>query len=133
MHYDVAIINPAWIDLLINISEAQGSGCLGVESATYQFDKKRLDFIQEWLLLVSRNCWKDCGPFVEELPQVGAPFMFTMKAQHRGYKPQLVGKLPIAHHYRAFAIDYADYEVFSERASAVLPKLIIDMQNKMKV
>lgn len=133
MHHDVVITNPAWIDLLINISEAQGSGCLGVESAAYQFDKKRLDFIQEWLLLVSRNCWRDCGPFAEELPQVGAPFIFTMRAQHKGYKPQMVGKLQLAHHYKTFAMDYADYERLSEMAMSQLPKLVIDMQKKITV
>lgn len=135
MHHDVVVINPAWIDLLVNISEAQGSGCLGLESATYQFDKKRLDFIQEWCLMVRRDCWKDCGPFIEELPQVGAPFLFTLRAQQKGYKPQLVGKLPIAHHYKAFAMDYSDYERLSEAAMATIPKLILEMQknNKVKV
>jgi GT2 family glycosyltransferase len=132
MHHDVAIINPAWIDLLVNISEAQNSGCLGLESSSYQFDKKRLDFIQEWCLMVRRDCWKDCGPFSEELPQVGAPFIFTIKAKQQGYNPQLMGKLPIAHHYKAFALDYGDYERLSEAAMGTIPKLITEMQkNKL--
>lgn len=130
MHYDVAIINPAWIDLFINIAEAQNSGCVGLETATYQFDKKRIDFIQEWCLLVSKNCWKDCGPWIEELPQLGAPFMFTMRAQQKGYKPQLVGKIPIAHHYRAFSLDYSDFERISEHAMTTIPKLLMEMQKK---
>lgn len=130
MHYDVAIINPAWIDLLVNIAEAQGSGCIGLESATYQFDKRRIDFIQEWCLLVSRDCWRDCGPFIEELPQVGAPFMFTMRAQQKGYHPQLVGRLPIAHHYRAFSLDYSEFERQSEHAMVHIPRLLMEMQKK---
>lgn len=130
LHHDVSILNPAWIDLMINIAEAGGSGCIGIEKGTYEFDKKRLDFIQEWCLLVSRNCWQDCGPWIEELPQIGAPFMFTMKAQQKGYKPQLVGKIQIAHHYRAFAMDYSDYERLSEQAHSVIPKLAMEAQKK---
>src|SRR5271165_3513014 len=29
MHYDVVVLNPSWLDLLINISESQGSGMVG--------------------------------------------------------------------------------------------------------
>jgi GT2 family glycosyltransferase len=130
LHHDVNIINPAWIDLMINIAEAHGSGCIGVEKGTYEFDKKRIDFIQEWCLLVSRDCWRDCGPWIEELPQVGAPFMFTMRAQQKGYKPQLVGKLQIAHHFRTFALDYSDYERMSEQAMSTIPKLIMESQKR---
>jgi glycosyltransferase involved in cell wall biosynthesis len=130
LHHDVNIINPAWIDLLINIAEAQGSGCLGLESAEYEFDGRKMPFIQEWCMMVSKECWKDCGPFLEELPQMGAPFMFTNAASTKGYKPQLVKKIPLAHHYKTFAMDHSEYERFSEHAKAILPKLLMDLQKK---
>lgn len=31
MHCDIAIINPSWLDLLINVCEAQKSGMVGIE------------------------------------------------------------------------------------------------------
>src|SRR5581483_4245255 len=31
MHHDVVVLNPAWIDLMINVSESQQSGMVGLE------------------------------------------------------------------------------------------------------
>jgi GT2 family glycosyltransferase len=35
MHHDVVVLNPAWIDLIINVAEANKSGFVGVESGSY--------------------------------------------------------------------------------------------------
>lgn len=133
MHPDVVIINPAWMDLLINVSEANQSGVVGIESGSYLFQTQKIDFVQEWMMLVSKECWQDCGPFSEELPQVGAPFIFTLSAQRRGYRPQIIGKTPIAHHYRVFGLDVNDYEKFTEQAMVVIPRLVNELQRPQSI
>jgi len=71
LHHDVVILNPSWIDLLVNVSEGQGSGMVGVELGQYYIQNQKIDFVQEWCLLMSRNCWNDIGPFPTTLPQIG--------------------------------------------------------------
>jgi hypothetical protein len=73
---------------------------------------------------------KECGPFAEDLPQIGAPFVFTMAAQTKGYKPQVI-KNPIAHHYRIFAMDFNDYERFTESAMSTIPRLMREIQSNV--
>src|SRR5688572_28565532 len=68
LHCDVVVLNPAWIDLLVNVSESQGAGMVGVELQSYYMQNQKVDFIQEWCLLMTRDCWKDIGPFPETLP-----------------------------------------------------------------
>lgn len=131
MHSDVVVLNPAWIDLLVNVSESQDSGLVGVSMQSYVMDKQKVDFIEEWCMLVTRECWQDCGPFIEELPLVGAPFMFTMAAQLADHKPQVI-RNQIVYHYGVFGIDYNDFEVLSESALAMIPGQLRNIQNKVK-
>ena len=63
MHCDVVILNPAWLDLFINVSEAHNSGVVGIEMQSYFLQQQKVDFIQEWCMLVTRECWEDAGPF----------------------------------------------------------------------
>jgi GT2 family glycosyltransferase len=125
LHCDVIILNPAWIDLLINVSESQNSGMVGVELQSYFIQNQKVDFVQEWCLLMTRDCWKDTGPYPESLPQIGTSFITTMKAQQKGYKPQVM-RNQICHHYRIFSLDVNDFEILTEKAQIEIPKLMRD-------
>jgi len=128
LHCDVVITNPAWIDLLINVSEAQATGMVGVELQSYFMQQQKVDFVQEYCLLVSRECWEGIGPWPEELPQVGPAFIFTVRAQQAGFKPQVM-RNPICHHYRIFSLDINEYEKLTEQAMVTIPKLLRDLQS----
>jgi GT2 family glycosyltransferase len=127
LHADAVILNPAWIDVLVNISASKGAGIVGTSLAEYYIQKQKVQFIQEWCMLVSRRCWNDCGPWPEELPLVGMSFILTLRAQMKGHKPQATGN-QIAHHYKAFSMDPSEYEKLSEKAMATLPKLMQQVQ-----
>jgi len=134
LHHDVVILNPAWLDMLINVSESQDSGLVGVSMSAYSMDdvsgkKIKIDFIEEWCMLTTRECWTDCGPFNEKLEQVGAPFMYTLAAQMNNYKPQVI-RNPLVHHYGVFAMDVNDLERHNEKAMSLIPTLMRDQQNR---
>lgn len=127
MHPDVVVLNPAWLDLLVNVSESQGSGFVGIDQLAYFMQSQKVDFIQEWCLLMTRDCWKDIGPWPEQLPQIGHAFIMTLRAQTRGHKPQVM-RNPICHHYRVFNMDISDFERMTEKAMIDIPKLIRETQ-----
>ena len=129
MHCDVVILNPTWMDLLINVCESQSSGFVGVELQSYMMQNQKVDFVQEWLCMFTRECWKDIGPWPEKLPQVGQSFIMTIKGQQKGYKPQIM-KNQIAHHYRIFSLDVNEYEKLVEQSMAQMPKLISDINSR---
>ena len=129
MHCDVVVLNPAWIDLLINVSEAQQSGFVGVDSQTYMMGSNKIDFLQEYVLLVTREAWKDVGHWPEQLPQIGHSFILTLRAQNKGHKPQIM-KNQIVHHYRIFSLDISEFERMSEEAMVTLPRLMTDVQSR---
>lgn len=131
LHADVVVLNPAWLDLLINVSEGQDSGLVGVSMHSYYMDKQKIDFIEEWCMLVTRECWQDVGPFAEELPMIGAPFLFTMGAQFADHKPQII-KNQIVHHYAIFGVDVNEYEKFAENAMIHIASLLRGLQGKIK-
>lgn len=123
LHSDVVILNSAWIDLLVNISSSKGAGIVGTSLGEYYINKQKLQFVQEWCMLVSKKCWADCGPWPEDLPLVGMSFVLTWRAQAKGHKPQSTGN-QIAYHYKSFSMDPSEYEVIGEKAAAILPKLM---------
>lgn len=127
MHCDVVILNPAWLDLLISVSEGKESGLVGVEMQSYYMERQKIDFIQEWLMLTTRECWKESGPFHQKLPQIGPAFIYTIKAQNAGYHPQMM-RNQIAHHYRIFSLDINDYERLLERAMGNIPQVLREIQ-----
>jgi len=129
LHCDVVVLNPAWIDLLVNVSEAQQSGFVGIDTQSYMLGTQKVEFLQEYVLLMTREAWKDVGPWPEQLPQVGPSFIMTMRAQHKGHKPQIM-KNQIVHHYKIFSLDISEYERMTEQAMTVLPKLMSDVQTK---
>lgn len=128
MHCDTVVLNQSWIDLLINISESKGSGFVGTALQSYYISNKKINFVQEHCALVTRDCWKDCGPWPEELPLIGNAFVFTLKAQTKGYKPMAMSN-PIIHHYRAASFNPNEYEKMSEIAMTIVPKLMQAIQN----
>ena len=132
LHHDVNVINPAWLDLMINVSESSKSGLVGMRLRQYEMNGERFPFIDESCMLVSRECWDDVGPFNEELPQEGAPFLFTLKANRKGHSPQAIDQkqTPCVHHFRVFAMDFNEYERFGEKAQIMLPKLIAEIQKE---
>jgi len=127
LHQDVVVLNTGWLDLLINVSVSQGSGLVGIEMGSYSVEDSRVDFIQEWCCLMTKECWDDCGPWPEELPIVGHSFILSMKTQIKGYKPQCM-KNPVLHHYKAFSMDPTVYESMSEDAMVIIPKLMREVQ-----
>lgn len=129
MHSDVVILNSAWIDLFINVSESQQTGMVGLELQTYFMQNNKVDFVQEWCLLMTRECWNECKPFPEKLPQIGASFIMTAKAQNAGFKPQVM-KNQIAHHYKIFGIDINEFERFTEQAMSMIPTILREIQKK---
>lgn len=129
MHQDCVVLSPSWIDLMISIAESQGSGMVGLEEGLYKYGQ-HVRFVQEWCLMVSRECWRDCGPFAEELKQVGSSFVFTIAAQRFGYKPTVLGKMPLVHHYRAFSGNSSEIEKMSEQSAVLIPKILQDIYQK---
>jgi GT2 family glycosyltransferase len=127
MHCDVVVLNPSWIDLLVNISEARGAGLVGVELQSYYIQNQKVDFIQEYCMLMTKEAWQDIGPFPKEAPQIGPSFIMTLKAQNRGFKPQIM-RNPIVHHYKIFSLDINEFERLTENAMTALPKLIREAQ-----
>lgn len=129
LHCDVVVLNPAWMDLLINVSEAQHSGFVGIDTQSYMLGNQKIDFLQDHILLITREAWDDIGPWPENLPMVGPSFILTMKAQMRGHKPQIM-KNQIVHHYRIFSLDISEFERMTEQAMVEIPKLMSDVQSK---
>lgn len=129
LHCDTVVLNQAWLDLLINVSEANEAGLVGTQMQSYLIQKRKSDFIQEWCLLMTRECWEDCGPWPKELPIIGNAFIMTLRAQVKGYKPQAMTN-PIVHHYKAFSFDSPEvYNSASEKSMAIIPKLMQQTQN----
>jgi GT2 family glycosyltransferase len=129
LHCDVVVLNPAWIDLLINVSEGQQSGMVGVESQSYMVGTQRMEFLQDYTLLFTREAWSNIGPWPEELPQIGGSFILTVRAQSAGYKPQIM-KNPIVHHYKVFSLETSEFERMTEQAMVTIPKLMTDLQSR---
>jgi GT2 family glycosyltransferase len=129
LHCDVAILNSAWLDLLVNVSESQNAGLVGVDMQSYYMQNQKIDFIQEWMMLVTRDCWDDIGPWEEKLPLVGQSFIFTLKAQNNGHQPQVM-RNPIAHHYRIFSPNINEFERMTEQAMVTIPQLVRESQGQ---
>jgi GT2 family glycosyltransferase len=127
LHCDVVVLNPAWMDLLINVAESQSAGLVGTDIQSYYVQNQKVDFIQEWCMLITRECWEDVGPWPEELPMIGQSFIMTKRAQEQGHKPQVV-KNNVAHHYRIFSLNVNEYERLVEQAMVALPKLLQSTQ-----
>lgn len=125
LHADTVILDPAWLDVLINISHGNGAGLVGTELHSYYLgaQKQQVAFLQEWCLLVSKECWNDCGPWPEELPLVGMAYIMTYRAQLKGHNPQATGN-KMVHHFKAFSMDPNQYERMATEAMATVGRLM---------
>ncbi len=120
LHSDVVITNPTWIDLLISVNDSNNAGMVGLETAACAIFNRNVTFVQEWCMLVTRDCMNKMEEWPEELPFIGHSFIMTLKAQMRGFKPQVMQN-NIAHHYRIFGVDISEYERLDEQAKKELP------------
>ena len=123
MHCDVVVLNPGWLDILVSVAESRKSGMVGVQMGSYVLDnKQKIDYIQEWCVLITRDCWKHVGPFPETLPFIGHSFIFSVKAQRMGYQPQAM-RNSILHHYQIFSLSStSEWERLLEPAMAEIPR-----------
>lgn len=128
LHCDTVVLNQAWLELLINISGANQSGLVGTQMESYLIQKRKSDFIKEWCLMFTRECWEDCGPWPEELPVIGNAFIMTLRAQTKGYKPMAITN-QIVHHYKAFSYTAEVFNAESEKSMAVIPNLMQQAQS----
>jgi hypothetical protein len=126
LHCDVVILNPSWIDLLTE--HADKFGMVGVEFGSYYTQN---DYIQEWCVLMTRDCWNDVGPFPVELPQIGMSFIMTMWAQQKGYNPQVMQK-PICYHYHISSLELNQFEMLHEQSMVLIPELMRQNENIFK-
>ena len=129
LHSDVVITNPAWIDHLINVNDANGAGLVGLETASCSIFNTNVNFVQEWCVLITRECMNKLGSWPEELPLIGHSFIMTLKAQMRGFKPQVMQN-SIAHHYRIFGVNINDYEQQDDIARQMLPIVYMQAQSR---
>lgn len=129
MHADTVVLDPAWIDVMVNLSESRSAGVVGTNLHAYYIQKQQVNFVQEYCMLVSRRCWDDIGPWPEELPLVGMSFIMTLRAQYKGHTPQAIGN-NIVHHYKAFGMDPSEYERMCEQAMGIVGKLMAAAQKK---
>jgi hypothetical protein len=90
---------------------------------------QKVDFLQDHLLLFTRESWNDIGPWPEQLPQIGPSFILTLRAQQKGQRPQIM-KNTIIHHYKIFSMDISEYERMTEQAMTTLPKLMTEINSK---
>lgn len=129
MHSDVVVLNPAWIDLLINVNDTNKAGMVGLETATCSIYNQTASFVQEWCVLFTRECFTKTGGWTENLPLIGHSFIMTMKAQLKGFQPQVMQNT-IVHHYRIFGIDINEYEQQDLMSKTNLPQAYMDAQTR---
>jgi GT2 family glycosyltransferase len=115
--------------MLINVSEASNSGVVGVEMGSYQLGNQKIDFVQEYCLLATRQAFNHIGGFPEEFPATGNGFIFSMKASSGGFRPQVI-KTQIVWHYKIFSLNVNDFERFNEIAYTLLPKRFQQIQSR---
>ena len=130
MHCDVVVLASGWLDFLINVSQGNQCGMVGVQLDSYEMQGQKIDFIEDWCVLITRECWNAVGPYNEELPVLGASFLFTMKAQSKQFNPQIIRNDGMVHHYKIMSMKYSDYERWSEKAQRDIPQFIRKLQSE---
>ena len=127
MHCDTVVLHPNWLDVLINVSDSRKSGIVGVEMGKVVMDNQPIEYVQEWCMLVTRECWKECGPFPTDLPVTGHSFVLNFSAARKGFLPQCY-RAPLVHHYRVMTQNANEFEHMAEEAWAIIPRYIRDLQ-----
>lgn len=127
LHCDTVVLHPNWLDILINVSESKKSGLVGIEMGKVVLDGQPIEFVQEWCMLVTKECWKECGPFPVDLPVTGHAFVLNYAAAKRGYSPQFY-RVPLVHHYRIMTQNVNQFEKMAEDSFPVIAKHIRNIQ-----
>lgn len=128
LHSDVIVLDPRWIEHLISVTRThKGTGMVGVQLSPFKYQGQQIDYVSEWCMLLSRECWENMGNFSEKVPQIGVGFLATMQAQFKGFKPQVI-RHPLCHHCQIFNLDVNDYELLKERAAEDIPKIMRQLQ-----
>jgi glycosyltransferase involved in cell wall biosynthesis len=130
MHSDVVILNPGWIDLMINVMNANKCHMLGLESSNYIIGNQRMDFISEWLVAFTKDGFGRLDLWPRQLPLVGNAFVMTALAQGHALNPQIMKNI-IAHHYKIFNVAINDFERETENASRLIPQLYQQVQTTL--
>lgn len=123
LHADTVVLDPGWLDLMINIAEQRQAGMVGTALNQYFIQKQQVNFLMEWCVLMTRQCWNDIGPWPEELPVTGHSFIMTVRAQYKGHQPQITGN-NVVHHYKAFSMDPVEFERMCEEAMGIVGRLM---------
>lgn len=126
LHDDTVILNQTWIDMLVNTAVGQESGMIGAEMAEYFFpsSNQKIKYPKEWCLLITRDCWNDIGPWEEELPLIGASFIFSLKCTAHGYKPRAITHR-IVHHYHKPTINPNLFNKMAVEAMGKVTKMMV--------
>lgn len=128
VHHDINVLSHAWLDMMANISDAKKSGLVGFGGMRkYSISNQIIPFVEDYCMLIKRDCWKDCGPFKEDLPQDGATFIFNIIAHRKGYNPQAVNESDsrnYVHHFRSFAMDISEYERMNQKLKSTIGKVL---------
>jgi GT2 family glycosyltransferase len=124
MHADTIVLNQGWIELMIGFTESKGLGIVGHQMSHTQIGNQNLSFIPEWCVMLTRDCWNDCGPWPEELPLIGNAFIMSVRAQMRGYKPSALNPGQLVHHYKAMSFNMNEFERMNEKSKTIIPRLM---------
>lgn len=131
LHNDIVVLNPSWLDLMISVCESQKSGMVSLQLKTFWLGNEKVDFLEEWCMMATRECWNKCGPFPDQLPIIGASLIPTLRAQKHGFKPMAM-KNNVAHHYKTFSLDISEYERLAEQAQHVIPQLLKEVNTETR-
>lgn len=131
-HHDIVVLNANWIDMMCSACRNNSSGLIGMGSQKYEWgDKKELEFVAEYCMMLTRECWDSIGPWPEKLPFIGHAFVLNQKARIKGYKPQYIREgYRIIHHYANASIGYDEYLKFASEAQLEISKILTDVQTK---
>lgn len=130
LHHDVVVLHPDWLKLLLTVSKTQNSGMVGTELQEYFMRADQpVKFIREWCFLMSKKCYEEIDPFPDTLKQVGTTFITTMRAQKKGFNPQII-KNSICHHFGVFSLNINEWERLTESARFEIPKLMKKIQEE---
>jgi len=127
MHSDVVILNPGWIDIMINVMKSNDTHMLGVETSNYVIGNQRLDFICEWLVAFTKAGFERVDLWPRTLPLIGSAFLMNALAQGNALNPQAMKNI-VAHHYKIFNVAINDFERQTENASRIIPQLYQQVQ-----
>jgi hypothetical protein len=129
MHCDTVVLSPHWLDYYSGSMATYKSGMVSPEMLKMKIGNYPMEVLHEWCLMFSRECWKECGPFSDELPQLGVTFPVTMRASKKGFRPMSPPE-KMVHHYKIFSLDFNEYEVMTDSVAPAIQKFWSEYQSQ---